>query len=124
MKPRSFAFHDTCWDVPFLLVWPCDRVSLCDFLIKRFITADLSDLWADEDGFAGWSECYEGTHVVALAQWTNSTQDIGVLSHECSHAAMGALFAAGVEILPGNEEPLAYLQESLLRRCLERLRRR
>lgn len=124
MKPRSFEFRDDCWNADFILVWPVDTMSLRAFIADRLPNADLSLLDDEDDTFAGTCDIYDNHHIIALTRWRGTTDDIALLSHECNHAALDCLFTKGAKIDEDNQEPLAYLQESLLRRCLERLRRK
>lgn len=59
--------------------------------------------------------------IIGLSEWDSDVQDISILSHECLHAAIGSLVCRGITICNETEEVLCYLQESLLRQCLEAL---
>lgn len=124
MKPKSYEFNDHCWGADFILIWPVDAAGLCAFLTKRLPQADLSDICEEKDGFSGWAAPYDNHYIIALAQWSNSIDDLGTLSHECNHAAMQLLFNCGVPVNEENQEPLAYLQDSIFRRCLTALRKK
>lgn len=124
MKTRSHEFRDECYNADFILVWPVDAARLCAFLKKRLPKADIADICGDEEGFSGWCSIYDKHHVIALGHWDNSVMDISTLSHECIHAALHVLFERSVPVDEDNHESLAYLQDSLLRRCLTALRRK
>lgn len=123
-KPKSYEFRDQCWNADYILIWPVDGGQLCKFLSKRLPDADISDICEDQGGFGGWCSYYDNHYVIALQQWDGGIEDLGTLSHECNHAAMYTLFNSGVKITKNNQEPLAYLQDSLLRRCLKVLRKK
>lgn len=124
MKTRSHEFTDACWNADFILVWPVDAAALCRFLKRRLPKADLADICGDQEPFSGWCSIYDNHHVIALSHWDNGVNDLGTLSHECVHGALHTLLDRGVNVDEENHEPLAYLQDSLFRRCLAALRRK
>ena len=122
MKTRSYEFREECYNVSIILVWPVDAPALCAFLKKRLPDADITDICDGEEEFAGWCSIYDKHHVIALGHWDNGVIDTSILSHECIHCALHILLERSIEINEDNHEPLAYLQDSLLRRCLTVLR--
>lgn len=47
--------------------------------------------------------------------------DLGLLSHECNHAALRILDRVGIKTKHGNEEPLCYLQEYFFTEAIKKL---
>ena len=64
----------------------------------------------------GYTEC-----IVWLPHFNNTIYEIGNLSHECLHSAIKILDKIGINTNIDNQEPLCYLQEYFLLRCLEKL---
>lgn len=53
--------------------------------------------------------------------WLKSPKYLGVLAHELCHVTIGILYVRGVKTDPGNDEPFAYLYQSLFHQAMKAL---
>lgn len=84
-----------------------------DLIKRHFTDAYDSEIKIDEigDGFDGMAmkvrSKAEGTYGSLV--WIISNANIGIISHEASHAAMDILSDIGFKLDDKNQEPLAYM---------------
>jgi hypothetical protein len=103
---------------------PCDSDGLAGFVRRRWKLD-----WSGHNEFSGRTlygpdlDNANGgpTAIIALKQpWQGTAFEIGVLAHECAHAAAHIMTRCGVKS-DGPCEPTAYLIEQLVRESLEAL---
>ena len=81
----------------------------------------------EDDGSKGmfWGlthkESKETVKVMWLKKWDGELEDIGVLSHECVHAAQYILAGCGVPVDWTGTESVAYFQEWLFKKVCREL---
>lgn len=124
---KSFLIHDDCWDADVWILYPCDEPALTRFVEKKFKKILEPD---EKPGFLGRFVSIEDDdgnslgHVIALSKWRNSPANVAILVHEALHVTHSILSDRGVELNDDTSEAFAYLLDSLVRRCLERLNKK
>lgn len=119
-KHQVHWFYDTCWRENFYVLCPATQEEVADFLKTQFSmnyhdTVPVGGLCISIDNKQG---VHQAT-VIVISEWKMSPQCLGILAHECFHAAESTLNNCGVRHCNKSSEAFAYLIESIFRRSLE-----
>jgi hypothetical protein len=132
---RLFWFFDDVYGENFYLIWPVNNRQRKKFLLEKF-GADLSH---EPDDLIFDGKCTEwipnsgqrnGGQIIALRDWRADPFWIGLLSHECLHAANHVLSRRDVHFANdenASNEPYAYYLTFIVKECvrgLQSIRRR
>lgn len=115
MKPHYYfceTFTENFW---FFLGWKTDDV---EWYMKRFFTFDTLNL--NGDGKTVEFQNDKGRRVIIIwTRWNKKEKKIySVLAHECVHAAHMCLSKKGVKPDFENDEVVAYMVQSLMRKAI------
>ena len=106
MKPRSYYCDTWAMQYYFLVGWNYKKIE--KFLNNIYkIKIDLSK----DDGF-----CIEINGDIYI--WTRHKHNYPVIAHECTHAATMTLNMRGWQMDYNNDEPLAYLIQTIMEKIL------
>jgi hypothetical protein len=104
------------------LIWPVDGAGLVKFIKRRF-KVDVK-LGAEDPVAGGCVDAWDGGPVIiGLKKFKLTPDSISDVAHECCHAAELILRTRGIPHILETSETYAYLTDSLVRRCLEKLMR-
>jgi len=127
---KAATFHDQTYDFTVHVLWNLNGPTLAAYLRRNFpeFEADEEDARDDWEGrhmkleFDRHGEGYE-VHLVVLRKFRLTPPDIAVLAHECLHATHEALSSCGITLCEETKEVYCCLHESLVRRCLEAIKK-
>lgn len=120
MKVNVRKFHNDTWYFHTHLVWPVTPIQFRDYVRRAMKNPD----YEDPGSFTAMCHSEQQDIVIGFKYWTGSDHDLGTLVHETFHAAYNVLTNRGVVLTEENEEPFAYLQNSLFDRSLALLPRK
>ncbi len=111
------------------IVWPIKGRRLTAAQVRAYIKRNFELDYENADSVSHCAgACIEilgpkGATLILLTQsWEGDADQLAVLAHECFHATDDILSKKGVHMVNNtNNEPHAYLLESIFRRCLEML---
>lgn len=112
-------FRNETWYFNVHLVWPVTSIQFRDYVRRALKNPD----YKDPGSFTAMCHTEGEDVVVGFKQWVGSNEDLGTLVHELWHATFHVLVSRGVQISEENEEPFAYLQNSLFDKCIAMLPR-
>jgi hypothetical protein len=111
-------FYDQCFKASVHLLWPCTPEGLkaylkgvCDVDYHNEKSAAARCLLVEKDGATAY--------IICLFGWEPSPKWIAALSHEALHATQMILDSRGMALSEATEETYCYMQESIVRRCLD-----
>lgn len=113
MKPKTFS--EAVFDFELHLLVPCTPEQFSAYVLK--LTGETYSSGPCH------GVCFSTAEhvIIGLISWNKTAEDIATLSHEVTHAAHHSLALREIPLCPATEEVYAYLQGSLLRRCLQML---
>lgn len=122
---KSGQFREETYYADVHILWPEGESRLTTDKVRDYIklwcTVDVTpseDSWGEL--LAGWMDDRSAYVIVLYEPWTATPMCISTLVHEVFHCADQILTSRGVFQIPGTDnEPYAYLIDSLFRRCLE-----
>lgn len=120
---RERWFYDEAWKQNVYLLWNVRGDAALQKFIKKRFKLDYEpgkDTW-DGRCLQVLTKDNGRAMVIALKKWEGTPRWHSTLSHECFHAAEWILRIRDVPHCEATSEVYAYLTESLIRRCLERL---
>lgn len=92
--------------------------------ISKFVRDNVDSRYRYAGRFAGVCIVFRGgdTATIGLRSWRGSARDTAVLAHEVFHATSWIMRDSGVKLCAATEENFAYLHESIMVRCLKKLK--
>jgi hypothetical protein len=122
-KQKVHLYVDECWKQGFYFLIGWSDAAFARFM-KRNFNHDIEGTHTT-DGATYWLETEDGASTILI--WTRNKAGAlfyEVLAHECVHAAVRCLDTRGVKLDPSNDEPLAYLVSTLMRKALALLNKK
>ena len=121
---KVYRIYDSCWSTNLWVICPAQNRELDQFIRRKFGI----DEKTHDGGFLGRFVEITGDNndevgvVIALRQWTGDSRDYATLSHELLHAVSFFLRNRDIKLSSKTEETYCYFLDSLMRRCIEKLR--
>lgn len=120
MKINVRKFHNDTWYFHTHLIWPVTPIQFRDYVRRTLKNVD----YEDPGEFTAMCHSEQQDIVIGFKHWTGHDHDLGNLVHELFHATFNVLVSRGVQISQENEEPFAYLQNSMFDRSVALLPKR
>lgn len=126
-KVRLSKRYLDVYGVEIHLLWPCTEAQELAYC-KRY--GNTPNEVCEENSYASHrpitftGSTHADIHIIRLSEWDNSPECTAALSHECLHATFHILSSRGVKYSQDSEEAFTYLQQALLKYCLQSLKAR
>jgi hypothetical protein len=118
-------FSEPVYSADVLLFWNVDAKGMNAYFAEAFpnhkVSVPVPDPWV------GWSLELSDKNIelylICLRSFDWSPMAISTLTHECLHTSLSMLRSRGMRLNKHTEEAYCYLHDSLVRRCLEEIKK-
>lgn len=122
---KYYRFKEEIYNEPIHLLWNVTDRSLTQYMKRRF------DYAYTRTGFLGVGRCLRMSHVgegtstvIVVNRWLDTNYSHSILAHECLHATHAILKDVGMNLTDDTVEAYCYLHDSLVRRCLNAIKKK